>query len=176
IGLSERIFFSGPSRASTTGFVKYSRYVPLPKNFYYSFGLEGQSRLAPQLAYADNIALGYRSYIRGYELYVIGGQHFGLFKQGLSRQLIDLNQVKINFIRNPKFNRIPVTLYLNAFADAAYTVDNVYRQTNDFTNRLLLAAGLGLHVVTYYDRVITLEFSVNREGRTGLYLHTAFPF
>lgn len=176
LGLSERIFFRGSSGANTTGFIRYSRYIPLKKQFYYSFGVEGQTRLAPDLAYTDNIALGYRSYIRGYELYVIGGQHFGLLKQGLSHQLIDLNQIKINFIRNPKFNRIPVTLYLNAFADAGYTVDDLYQETNSFTNRLLLSAGLGLHVVTYYDRVVTLEYSVNREGRTGLYLHTAFPF
>ena len=174
-GIIQRAGISGMGN-STTGFARFSHYKPLKHKFYYSYNLEAQSRLASQLAYADNIALGYKSYVRGYELYVIGGQHFGVVRQGLSHQLFDLSQLKLNFIRNPKFNRIPVTLYLNWFADAGYVYDNHFEENNFLTNRLLMATGLGLHMVTYYDRVLTLEYSVNREGRTGLYLHTAFPF
>ena len=122
------------------------------------------------------MALGYKSYIRGYELYVIGGQHYGVFKNGLSKEVLDLNQIKLKFIKNPKFNRIPVTLYLNCFVDAGYTVENRFEQTNFLTNRLNMATGLGLHIVTYYDRVVTLEYSLNREGDRGLFIHTAFPF
>jgi outer membrane protein assembly factor BamA len=174
-GLAQQVAVSG-NQYHTTAFVKLAQYVSLKHNFYYGYSLEGQSRLASHLAYADNVALGYKSYIRGYELYVIGGQHYGVLKQGLSHQLADLNQIRLKFIRNPKFNRIPVTLYLNLFADAGYTIENRYRQTNFLTNRLNMATGVGLHFVTYYDRVVTLEYSLNREGRTGLYLHTAFPF
>ncbi|WP_191907096.1 POTRA domain-containing protein [Adhaeribacter soli] len=174
-GLTQQLGLNN-NQHNTTAFAKYGRYIPLGKRFYYSYTLEGQSRLASNLAYADNIALGYTSYIRGYELYVIGGQHYGLLKQGLSHPLLDLNQIELKFIRNPKFNRIPVTLYLNWFADAGYTVENRFEQTNFLTNRLNMATGMGLHLVTYYDRVITFEYSVNREGRTGLYIHTTFPF
>ncbi|MBK0404397.1 hypothetical protein I5M27_15470 [Adhaeribacter sp. BT258] len=175
LGLGQQVALHG-NQHHTTAFVKFSDYVPLKKKFYYSYSLEGQSRLASNLAYADNVALGYKSYIRGYELYVIGGQHYGVFKNGLSKELLDLNQIKLKFIRNPKFNRIPVTLYLNWFADAGYTFENRFEQTNFLTNRLNMATGLGLHIVTYYDRVITLEYSLNREGDRGLFIHTAFPF
>ena len=175
LGLGQQIAING-NQHHTTAFVKFSDYVPLKKQFYYSYSVEGQSRLASNLAYYDNVALGYKSYIRGYELYVIGGQHYGVFKNGLSKELLDLNQIKLKFIRNPKFNRIPVTLYLNWFADAGYTFENRFAQTNFLTNRLNMATGLGLHIVTYYDRVVTLEYSLNREGDRGLFIHTAFPF
>lgn len=175
IGVGQQIGLNN-NQQNTTAFAKFSHYLPLRGNFYYSYNLEGQSRLASNLAYADNVALGYKSYIRGYELYVIGGQHYGVFKQGLSHQLVDLNQIKLKFIRNPKFNRIPVTLYLNLFADAGYVYENRFEETNFLTNRLNMATGLGLHLVTYYDRVFTLEYSLNREGRAGVYIHTSFPF
>lgn len=174
-GIAQQVALKG-NQNNTTAFARFSHYKPLQKKFYYSYSLEGQSRLASNLAYYDNVALGYKSYLRGYELYVIGGQHYAVFKNGLTRELLDLNQIKLNFIRNPKFNRIPVTLYLNLFADAGYTWENRFAQTNYLTNRLNMAAGLGLHIVTYYDRVITLEYSLNREGERGLYIHSAFPF
>ena len=175
LGLSQQVAVNG-NQHHTTAFAKFSDYIPLRKKFYYSYSLEGQSRLASNLAYYDNVALGYKSYIRGYELYVIGGQHYGVLKNGLSKEVLDLNQIKLKFIKNPKFNRIPVTLYLNWFVDAGYTVENRFEQTNFLTNRLNMATGLGLHIVTYYDRVVTLEYSLNREGDRGLFIHTAFPF
>jgi len=174
-GLNQLLSVAG-NQHNTTAFARFSQYLPLKNNFYYSYSLEAQSRLATNLAYADNIALGYKSYIRGYELYVIGGQHYGLFKNGLSHQLLDLNQIELKFIRNPKFNRIPVTLYLNWFADAGYTIENRFEQTNFLTNRLNMSTGIGLHIVSYYDRVLTLEYSINREGNRGLFIHSAFPF
>lgn len=176
LGLSERFFLNKTGYSNLTAFAKFAHYLPLNNGFYYSYSLEGQMRLAGMVAYADNVALGYKSYIRGYELFVIGGQHYGLVKQGFAHLIADLNQVKLNFIRNPKFNRIPLSLYMNLFVDVGYVVDGRYEQTNFLTNRLNMAAGLGLHMVTYYDRVITLEYSLTREGQTGLYLHTAFPF
>ncbi len=175
LGLGQQVAVNG-NQNNTTAFAKFAHYLPLKHNFFYSYTLEGQSRLASNLAYSDNVALGYKSYIRGYELYVIGGQHYGVFKNGLSHQLLDLNQIKLNFIRNPKFNRIPVTLYLNWFADAGYTFEDRFADTNFLTNRLNMATGLGLHIVTYYDRVLTLEYSVNREGERGLFIHSVFPF
>ncbi|MFC5270622.1 POTRA domain-containing protein [Adhaeribacter terreus] len=175
LSLSQQVAVNG-NQHNTTAQVKFSDYVPLKKKFYYSYSLEAQSRLAQNLAYYDNVALGYKSYIRGYELYVIGGQHYGVFKNGLSRELLDLNQIELKFIKNPQFNRIPVTLYLNLFADAGYVLENRYEQTNYLTNRLNMAAGFGLHIVTYYDRVLTLEYSINREGDRGLFIHSAFPF
>jgi alkanesulfonate monooxygenase SsuD/methylene tetrahydromethanopterin reductase-like flavin-dependent oxidoreductase (luciferase family) len=42
-------------------------------------------------------------------------------------------------------------------------------------NRLLSAVGLGLHLVTYYDRVFTAEYTLNGLGQTGYFFRAEFP-
>ncbi len=174
--LSQTMFLKNSGAPFTAARAKYVQYVPLSEKYTYMAGAEGQLRLAGRHAFADNIALGYRSYVRGYELYVVGGQHYGLFKQGLSRQVLDIQSINLTFIDNPKFNRIPLALYLNAFTDAGYVVDNVFEKQNPLTNRLLLGSGLGLHAVTFYDIVLRLEYTLNREGDRGMYFSARFPF
>lgn len=175
-GLSQTLFLQQSGAPYTTLRAKYVQYVPLGKRLYYMAGAEGQLRLSGEHTFADNVALGFRSYVRGYELYVVGGQHYGLFKQGLSRQLLDIKSINLNFIDNPKFNQIPLALYLNGFTDAGYVVDEVFEQGNPLTNRLLLGGGLGLHLVTFYDIVLRGEYTLNREGDRGLYFSMRFPF
>jgi outer membrane protein assembly factor BamA len=175
-GVSYRYFLHDQLRPLATVLVKFSKYYELPQNFYYSIGLEGQTRLSKKVAYADNIALGYKSYVRGYEQnYVIGGQHYGLLKQGFSKRAFS-EELNVKFIRNPKFNKIPIAVYSSIFADGAYVTDTEFARTNRLTNRFLGSAGIGLHLVTYYDKVVTLELSRNREGENGFLIHTSFPF
>ena len=177
IGLSQRLYTNKSGDAATTLRIKYTRYIPVQKNWYYSFGVDGRSTFSRRLPYADNLALGYGStVVRGYQLFVIGGQQLGLVKQSLSRTLMPQQEVVLPFIKSPKFNRIPVSLYLNAFADAGYTRDKFYAETNDYTNYLLASAGIGLHIVTYYDKVITLEYTLNKAGQTGFFINTGIPF
>ncbi|TPE45221.1 BamA/TamA family outer membrane protein [Pontibacter mangrovi] len=175
-GVAQTFFLHRSGSPFTTLRAKYVKYVPLSQKYTYMAGGEGQLRLAGKYAFADNIALGYRSLVRGYELYVVGGQHYALFKQGLTRQLLDIKSIKLKFIDNPKFNSIPLSLYLNGFTDAGYVADHAFEKGNPLTNRLLLGSGLGLHAVTFYDIVLRLEYTLNREGDRGLYFSARFPF
>lgn len=169
-------FLNNTGAGYTTIRAKYSNYTRLPGKLYYSIGAEGQLRLAQQYAFADNTGLGFRSLVRGYELYVVGGQHFGLVKQGLLRQLVDIKSIKLTFTQNPKINSIPLAVYLNGFVDAGYVADTHFGQQNPLSNRLLAGGGAGLHVVTFYDIVLRLEYTLNREGNRGLYFGGRFPF
>lgn len=175
-GVAQTLFLENAGSPFTTARAKYVQYVPLTDKYFYMAGAEGQLRLAGSYAFADNVALGYRSYVRGYELYVVGGQHYGLFKQGLTRQLFGIKSIRLKFIDNPKFNSIPLSVYLNGFTDAGYVVDTAFENGNPLTNRLLLGGGLGLHVVTFYDIVLRGEYAINREGNRGLYFSARFPF
>ena len=175
-GVAQTFFLQQSGSPFTTAKAKYVHYGRLSDKYFYMAGVEGQLRLAGAYAFADNIALGYRSYVRGYELYIVGGQHYGLFKQGLTRQLLDIKSIKLKFIDNPKFNNIPLSVYLNAFADAGYVVDNAFADGNPLTNRFLAGGGLGLHVVTFYDMVLRAEYTLNREGDRGVYLSASVPF
>ena len=174
--VSQTQFLEGSGSPFTTARAKYVKYIPFTDKLSYMAGAEGQVRLAGQYAFADNVALGYRSYVRGYELFIVGGQHYGLFKQGLTRQLLDIKSIKLTFIDNPKFNNIPLTIYLNGFTDAGFVADNVFDDGNLLTNRLLLGGGMGLHAVTFYDIVLRLEYTFNREGGRGFYFSGRFPF
>ncbi|WP_347159561.1 BamA/TamA family outer membrane protein [Pontibacter chitinilyticus] len=175
-GIGQTFFLHHSGTPYTVIRAKYADYTKLADKLYYAAAVEGQVRLAGQYAFADNVALGFRSLVRGYELYVVGGQHYGLFKQGLSRQLVDIKGIRLNFIDNPKFNRVPLAVYLNAFTDAGYVADHTFAANNPMANRLLVGGGLGLHVVTFYDIVLRMEYAVNREGDRGLYLGGRFPF
>lgn len=175
LSLTHRQFLDHTTPAITTLRLRYARYQPLGRGFFSSSGVTAQARFSRELAYADRRGLGYDALVRGYDAYVIEGQHYLLVQQGLSYQLLDAGTVSLPGLRNPKFGRIPLTLYLNIFADGGYVVAPHPTPQNQLPNALLGAAGLGLHVVTYYDRVFVVEYTRNGRGEAGFFLRTSFP-
>ena len=154
---------------------RYARYLALGGPLYYSVAAQGQLRYSSRLSYADNRALGYETLVRGYDPYVIDGPHYALVQQGLSYRLFDAGKLSLQSLTNPKINSIPLVLYLNTFADAGYVRPGPGSAANELPGRLLAAAGLGLHLVTYYDRVFTLEYTRNLRGQGGFFFRSEFP-
>jgi outer membrane protein assembly factor BamA len=175
VSLSHRVFLGGGAPGITTLHLSYSRYLALGHNFYYSIGLSGQTRLARRLAYADSRALGYADLVRGYDEYVIDGRHYGLVQQGVSYALLRPRAIRLDGIDNPKINTIPLAVYLNIFTDAGYVVAPAVLPQNRLPNQFLSSVGLGLHLVTYYDRVFTVEYTLNGLGQTGYFFRAEFP-
>ena len=173
--LTHRVFLDATTPSLTTLHLSYARYLALGRKFYYSLGLNAQARLTRRLAYADSRALGYNDLVRGYDEYVIDGRHYGLVQQGVSYRLLRPEPIRLGAIGNPKINTIPLALYLNIFADAGYVVAPHSFPPNTLPNQLLSSVGLGLHLVTYYDRVFTVEYTVNGLGRTGYFFRAEFP-
>lgn len=154
---------------------RYARYVALGGPFYYAGAVQGQLHFSRRLAYADTRALGYNDLVRGYDRYVIDGRHFALLQQGVSLRLFDAGRLQLREVTNPKINSIPLVLYLNTFADAGYVRASSGPGPNALPNHLLGAIGLGLHLVTYYDRVFTFEYTRNLRGQGGFFLRSEFP-
>ncbi|UYZ61849.1 POTRA domain-containing protein [Hymenobacter weizhouensis] len=154
---------------------RYVRYVALGGPFYYSAGLRGQVRLARRLGYADSRAFGYDALVRGYDALVVEGHHYALLQQGLTYKLLDAGQLRLRAIRNPKFNQIPLVLYLNTFVDAGYVRNRAALPANRLPNRLLSSAGMALHLATYYDWVLTVEYTRTWHGYGGFFFRTEFP-
>ncbi len=173
--LVHRVFLNPGLPALTTVRLVYDRYFSLGHGFYYAAELNGQVRLTRALAYADARALGYDALVRGYDAYVVDGRHYGLVQQGLSYRLFRASEIRLSGINNPKINTIPVVAYLNLFADAGYVGAPAAASGNQLPNRLLRSVGLGLHLVTYYDRVFTLEYTLNGLGQTGYFFRSTFP-
>jgi hypothetical protein len=104
---------------------------------------------------------------------VIDGKHFGIIRSNLKFALVPERMHKIGFIPTPKFGRIHYALYLTAFADAGYVWQPQWiGQHNNILPRTLLAGtGLGVDLVTYYDKVVRIEYAVNRSGKSAIFIH-----
>lgn len=129
----------------------------------------GQSR-----PYFLQRALGYENrLVRGHELDVVDGQRYGLVQTSLKWQLFDI-QLSNPWMPIQQFSRIPIALYLRPHFDVGYAADRWHTEANPLHNTLLLGGGIGLDLVTYYDYALSVNFSINRQGEKGLYLHVNF--
>ncbi len=156
----------------------FRKYWQLSKHFYYAFGLNCKFSNEGRQPFYIVRAIGYgRDLVRGYEYYVVDGQNFGIWKNNLKFALLPKHVSEIKFIRSEKFSKIHFAFYLNLFFDIGYASNMQYYgdNNNDLVNDLLIGYGLGLDFVTYYDIVIRTEFSVNKMGETGFYLHFMAP-
>lgn len=154
----------------------YRNYFPLAPRLFFAAGLRGKISDNNHQPYFNTRALGYGiDYIRGYEYYVIDGQHFGLLKTNFKFELLPKHEVHVPFIPLEKFATIPFSFYLNLFGDAGYVVDNEYSKNNQLTNSWQYGYGAGIDFVTYYDIVWRLEYSINKFGESGFFLHFSAP-
>jgi outer membrane protein assembly factor BamA len=156
------------------------KYVNIKGRFYWSTGISLKTSPFWDQPYYYQQGLGYgRDYVRGYEYYVMDGQHYGLLKNNLKFALIPQQVIKFNFIPTDKFNTLPIAFYLNAHIDLGYSYDKrdyIYNPlgppnfTNPLANELLVGYGVGIDFVSYYDFVFRLEYSVNKMGEGGFYI------
>lgn len=144
----------------------------ISKRWHFGYYLKG--RLSGQTAapYYNQRALGYQNdFVRGYELYVVNGQNFALAKTNLKFSLVPQRVLYLGAIPTQKFNTIPYAFYINAFVDMAYVKDNVFAKSNTLANQFLPGYGIGLDFVTYYNIVCRVEYSFNKFGENGFFLH-----
>lgn len=155
----------------------FRKFWKLSDPFYLETGINGRlSSTYTKQPFFLQSALGYgNDFVRGYELYVINGQSYGLFKTELKWQIFRPKVFYIPFIPAEKFNSIPIALYLTAFGDLGYVRDNLYGSGNPLTNSFLPGAGIGLDYVSYYNIVWRFEYSINKMGERGFYLHFVAP-
>lgn len=132
--------------------------------FYSAIGYYGKFSLLQDPPYYLQRGLGYGDFVRGYEYYVIDGQHYGLLRGNLKYQIVKTKEENIEFIPTEKFSRLHYSVFANVFADVGYAKDQLYFGENPLANELLFGAGIGLDILTYYDTVMRMEFSVNKSG------------
>ncbi len=66
-------------------------------------------------------------------------------------------------------------MYANLFFDAAYVDDKYTYELNPLSNQLLWGTGIGIDMITYYDLVLRLELSVNKQKDTGFFISFVAP-
>ncbi|MFN4123283.1 MAG: POTRA domain-containing protein [Flavobacteriales bacterium] len=163
-----------PSMLSVSS--SYRRYEKLAERFFAAAMLKMKVSNRAFQPYIIQSGLGYWDYVRGYELFVADGQHFGLFKSYVRYELLKPHVTKLKFIPSEKFNTIPYAIYLNLFFDAGYARNTQFNPGNTLPNQTLYGYGAGVDLVTYYDQVFRLEATINKHGIRGFYFHMTNPF
>lgn len=128
--------------------------------------------------YYNTRGLGYNEqFIRGYELYVIDGQHYLQNRNELKLRLLETRKNYASIIPVEQFQTIPISIYLSTFIDYGYVIDNSFNPNNQLlSNTSIYGYGLGLNIVSFYDSVLRIELSKNDLNETGLFFHLDAAF
>ena len=154
-------------RFSTASMIKWQLSWPLKQPY----------NLQPikSLGYGENL-------VRGYELNVLDGQHFLLFKHEFRFRVFSFQYSKLKKFKGKtaqifrsSLAYLPLKLYLSAYFDAAYVWDNNYAFNNPYKNKWQFGYGIGLNFVTSNSNLFRIEYSVNRYLKNGVYLHFTQP-
>ncbi|MEQ9250776.1 MAG: BamA/TamA family outer membrane protein [Cytophagales bacterium] len=154
-----------------------AKYFELGKKFYSSHYASTKISAPNSQPFFLYQGLGYGDDIlRGFDLYVINGNHYVINKNELKYELFSFKKT-FNFIPLDQFKVLPVKVFIKVFADLGY-VDN--RNTRDlnarFSNTFLSGYGIGIDVATFYDLVFRTEYAISQEGETNLFLNLQAAF
>lgn len=132
----------------------------------------------PDPPYYHQRALGFSTYVRGFEYYVIDGQSYLIGKSVVRYQLLKPRTFRFKWLPLEKFNTFHLAIYAGLFADAAYVEDRTSAPSdyNTLGNSVISGYGAGIDFVTYYDLVFRVEYAYNSIGEGGFYLHVGAPF
>ena len=143
----------------------YNRYFELNRNFYYATGFTGYFSTPRQQPYFNYSGLGYNGILaRGFELDVIEGPRYFLYKNSLRKLIFKGKKDMSKFMPVAQFNDFKLGLYAKLIADFGY-VENYpnYEISSRLTDTLLYSLGAGLDIVTIYDLVLRLEYTYNSQ-------------
>jgi outer membrane protein assembly factor BamA len=165
----------------TSTYFRMSNYFQWKKQPRFSLANFGKLLLSFPNKQPYNIqdikSLGYtENLVRGYELYVLNGQHYLLFKTEQRFKAVDFRLNKVKKIQSkPVINKsiayLPINLILKTYFDAAYVWDRQFENMNTLKNKWIFGFGAGLDIVTFNNSVFRVEYSFNRKLENRLYLH-----
>jgi outer membrane protein assembly factor BamA len=124
-----------------------------------------------EVPYIYRTGLGYDEYLNGFEYKVVDGSSYGALQNKLIFELIPRKEKSLNFIPIKQFSKFHYAFYLKLHADAGYVVNKNKLAENSMANSWLVGYGLGLDMVTFYDKVLSLNYSLNNFGGHGLFFH-----
>ena len=146
-------------------------HKPLGGRWYYANSVVGKLSFFDETPYSIQQGLGYANSIRGYELYVMDAESYGIFKTSLKFNIVKKKEVHLKRLKWEKFNKPYFAMYLNAYFDIGYADDQLYAERNLLSNKWAYGYGTGVDITGFYDFVMRLEYSFNRENESGFFLH-----
>ena len=148
----------------------------LAKRWYIATSLKGKLSGQSFAPYFNQRAFGFgNDFVRGYEYYVVPGQNFILSRNSFKFALLPTRVISLPFSKLEKFRTIPYAFYLNANFDMGYVYDRQFELDNPIGNTWQIGYGFGIDYVSYYNLVMRLEYSFNKFGENGFFLHFTAP-
>jgi outer membrane protein assembly factor BamA len=145
-----------------------SYYIPLGYKFYWYQSLKFKTSEPSAQAYNIQRAMGYlQDYVRGYEYYVIDGQHFGIMRNEVKYCLF---KKRFNTGIGERADDLPLNVFIKAYYDCGYVKDQFWSKNNPLNNSFLQGYGIGVDVSTFYDMVARYELTRNALGETKIYI------
>lgn len=159
-----------------SAYVVYDRYFHIHKPWYFAFDITLKAVPNRYQPYFLEKGLGFPpTTLRGYQLYIVNGQWTTLFRSNLKYDLIPKKIVQIPFIRSEKFSKLFYAVYANLIFDAGYVSNNNPNSCGPLNNKLLYGTGVGIDFVSYYDTVIRLEYTINRQNEKNFFISLVAP-
>jgi outer membrane protein assembly factor BamA len=141
-----------------------------------------QAKILPNQNYIDRKLLGYGNMqMNGFEYYIVDGNAAGIMKAELHHLITSYTIPKqTGIVWADKINKHLPTIYYNfwlkAFANIGYVYSERPVNASKLSNTLLKTFGVGLDIISVYDLVIKIDYSVNQLGDKGVYLHGGINF
>jgi outer membrane protein assembly factor BamA len=167
-------FFGDHSFSSIT--LGVDHYHSLTSRWSIANSVKGRLALEDKkTAFYTYRALGYNSdFLRGYELYVVDGNHFLYNRASLRFEILNRNLNLGKLVPLNAFRQLPLRLYVSLYNDLGFVNDPFYNEGNPISNELLWGVGLGVDFVIYFDKIISFQLSRNHLNEIGLFLHFEF--
>jgi len=172
IALSQR--FSKESNLSAIQFKQVVAKPIGPNRFFLAESLT-IARTMQQSNYSDRKLMGYGlMQLSGLDYYVVDGNAATLFKAALHQRIGSYTVV--NPLTKKFLPVVKYTFWIKAFTQLGYVYSQEKNKSNSLANSLLRTAGIGLDLISIYDFVLNMEYSINQLGDKGLYLHGGINF
>jgi hypothetical protein len=129
-----------------------------------------------QIPYYLNNAIGYKNdKITGYQLYVLDGKDFVLFKTALKYSLIDRDfKLWDSFPKQLKVMNTKV--FARANFDYGYARDPFYGLNNPLSNTNQYGYGFALDMILYNNFTLSCELGITKFGEKGVFFESGFNF
>ena len=170
-------FFPDKSPKSAYVSIKYYHYIKLSKIFSSRNHISTKSTFGKRTPFFTSGALGYSNSLSGYEFYTVHGKKYIFMQQRVAALLLK-NEINLSFLPLKQFNKIPISIYFEVYGGYGYVQNNsnLYIQNNRLANQNLLSLGTGINFVTYYDKLLRVEYSINHLKEHGFFLHFESAF
>ena len=105
--------------------------------------------------------------LEGYEHNIVYGCGISFLKTSYKFELIPTRIIHIKRVNLPKFNKIHFAAYLNLFANCGYVESNTDTDSlnNSLGDTFLASLGLGLDLITYYDKAFSIYATRNIQNQ-----------